>query len=244
MKKSQDIIGLPVFSIIDGKEIGQVKDLVVNPDEGSIEFLLVNDENWYVGAKVLPFRAVLGIGQDAVTTESENQLQNISDSSNASTLLQKAIKIKGNRILTRTGNLVGVVTEFSVDDNSGKVLSVDFNGIVDSSAPGMLTAAQIVTFGRDVLVINDKFEGSEAAEPVKPAETEPPAAQESGAKETDASRLFVEKQKQFLLGKVITRDVKDDQGNVLLAEGTVVDAETLQIAEANGKLVELSQNTK
>ena len=32
MKKSQEIIGLPVFSIMDGKKIGQVKDLVINPE--------------------------------------------------------------------------------------------------------------------------------------------------------------------------------------------------------------------
>jgi sporulation protein YlmC with PRC-barrel domain len=40
MKKSQEIIGLPVFSIMDEKKIGQVKDLVINPEEGKIVDLM------------------------------------------------------------------------------------------------------------------------------------------------------------------------------------------------------------
>ncbi len=74
MKKSQEIIGLPVFSVVDGREVGQVKDLVINPEEGVVEYVLVNGGSWYVGARVLPYRAVLGIGAHAVTTESETQL--------------------------------------------------------------------------------------------------------------------------------------------------------------------------
>ena len=56
MKKSQEIIGLPVFSVVDGREVGQVKDLVINPEEGVVEYVLVNGGSWYVGARVLPYR--------------------------------------------------------------------------------------------------------------------------------------------------------------------------------------------
>ena len=43
MKKRQEIIGLPVYSIIDGIKVGQVQDLVVNPEEGRVDFVLVNN---------------------------------------------------------------------------------------------------------------------------------------------------------------------------------------------------------
>jgi len=46
MKKTQEIIGLPVFAILDGKKIGQVKDLVINPEEGKVDFILVSNRNW------------------------------------------------------------------------------------------------------------------------------------------------------------------------------------------------------
>jgi uncharacterized protein YrrD len=36
MKKSIDIIGLPVVSIMDGQELGAVKSFVINAAEGSV----------------------------------------------------------------------------------------------------------------------------------------------------------------------------------------------------------------
>ncbi|MGE5371976.1 MAG: PRC-barrel domain-containing protein [Solirubrobacterales bacterium] len=253
MKKSQEIIGLPVFSIVDGKEVGQVKDLVVNPEEGAIDFLLVNGGNWYVGARVLPFRAVLGIGQHAVTTESESNLTNLNESASANAMLQRGIKVKGTKVLTRKGNLVGVVAEYDLDENTGKVNSLELKGLEEVTAPGTLTAAHVLTFGKDVLVIDERaLGGGPDKTPERPAPVEVPTpaaapiapAAAPAAKESDAARLFVERQKQFLLGKKVTRDVKDDQGNLLIAEGTIVDDGVLEIAEATGKMVELSQNAK
>lgn len=250
MKKSQEIVGLPVFSIVDGKEVGQVKDLVVNPEEGAIEFLLVNGGNWYVGARVLPFRAVLGIGKHAVTTESEGQLVSLNESSSANALLQRGIKVKGNKVLTRKGNLVGVVSEYEIDENTGKVSSLDLKSMDDEAVHSTITANNVLTFGKDVLVIEDRAvekgpdRGTESnAGAAIPAESGE-AQGVSDAKESDAAKLFVERQKQFLMGKKVTRDVKDDQGNVLIAEGTTVDDQVLVIAENSGKLVELSQNAK
>jgi uncharacterized protein YrrD len=245
MKKSQDIIGLPVFSIIDGKEVGQVKDLVINPDEGAIEFLMVNSGNWYVGAQVLPFRSVAGIGQHAVTTESEGQLVNLNESANAAALLQRGIKVKGTKVLTRKGNLVGVISEYEVDENTGRIASLEFRNLDGNSGSGLIKAGQVLTYGKDVLVVEDKVdqapltESAEPEIPVKPIEDTATVV-----KENEATRLFIERQKQFLLGKRVTRDVKNDEGTILIPEGTIIDDQILNTAEINGKLVELSQNAK
>ncbi|MGE5422551.1 MAG: PRC-barrel domain-containing protein [Ignavibacteriales bacterium] len=242
MKKSLDIIGLPIFTIADGKEIGQIKDLIVNPDQGSIEFLLVHDASWYVGAKILPFSAIIGIGKYGVTTESESRLLSINESSPALALIQNGVKIKGTRILTRTGDLVGLINEFEVDEETGKVARLEYEGT--DGTPSIIEAEQVVTFGKDVLVVEQEIEHSVTVEPIKLVGESGLISMEDSVKETDASRLFVKRQKQLLLGKVIARDVKDDSGGVILAEGTVVNNETLKVAESNGKLVELSQNTR
>lgn len=242
MKKSLDIIGLPIFTIADGKERGQIKDLIVNPDEGSIEYLLVHDASWYVGAKILPFGAIIGIGKYGVTTESETRLLSINESSPALALIQNGVKIKGTRILTRTGDLVGVINEFEVDEETGKVARLEYEET--DGIPGIIEGEQVLTFGKDVLVVDQEFERSVTVEPIKPVGESGLISMEDSVKETDASRLFVKRQKQLLLGKVIAKDVKDDSGGVILAEGTVVNNDTLKVAESNGKLVELSQNTR
>jgi 2-keto-3-deoxy-6-phosphogluconate aldolase len=47
-----------------------------------------------------------------------------------------------------------------------------------------------------------------------------------------------------LIGKKVIQDIRDASGEILIAEGTVVTEEILNLAEINGKFVELSQCAK
>ena len=58
MKKSADILRLPVISISEGKQVGTVKDLVIDAAQGAVVALVVDDGSWYLGAKVIPFNAI------------------------------------------------------------------------------------------------------------------------------------------------------------------------------------------
>ncbi|MGI6487939.1 MAG: PRC-barrel domain-containing protein [Syntrophothermaceae bacterium] len=240
MKKSQEIIGLPVFSVVDGREVGQVKDLVINPEEGVVEYVLVNGGSWYVGARVLPYRAVLGIGAHAVTTESETQLTNLNESSNANALLERSIKVKGTKVLTRKGNLIGVVSEYEVDENTGKITGLEFRAMEGDSEITAIQASQVLTFGKDVIVVQERL----GSDPNSFQKADESRSETGVAAESDAARLFIEKQKQFLLGKKLMQDIKDDEGNILIAAGTEIDDHVLEVAEVSGRLNDLGQNAK
>ena len=54
MKKSADILRLPVISISEGKQVGTVKDLVIDAAQGAVVALVIDDGSWYLGAKILP----------------------------------------------------------------------------------------------------------------------------------------------------------------------------------------------
>ncbi|HHV15064.1 MAG TPA: photosystem reaction center subunit H [Gelria sp.] len=241
MKKSQEIIGLPVFSILDGKKIGQVKDLVINPEEGKLDFILVSNGSWYVGARVLPYKAVMGIGEHAVTTESENLLSNIGDTSSAANLLQRNIVIKGNRVLTDKGNLIGVISEYEVDELSGKIVRLEYKTAVDESKTDIVEAADVLTYGADVIVVRENQDSS--PDPDSSSVSEDSTSEVSG-EETDGAAFFKQRQKQYLLGKKLIQDVKDDAGNILIAEGTLVTEEIINLAEQHNRFNELSQCAK
>lgn len=240
MKKSQEIIGLPVFSIVDGKKIGQVKDLVINPEEGKLDFILVSNGSWYVGARVLPYKAVMGIGEHAVTTESQNLLSNIGDNSSASTLLQRNIEIKGNRVLTNKGNLIGVISEYEVDENTGKIVRLEYKTARDESKTDIIEATDVLTFGADVIVVRENQTDTDPDGTPQPEDITPTAADG----ETDGAAFFKARQKQFLLGKKLVQDVKDASGNILIAEGTLVTEEIINLAEQHNRFTELSQCAK
>jgi len=237
MKKSQEIIGLPVFSIVDGKKLGQVEDLVINPEGGKVDFVLVRVGSGFTGVKVLPFPSVMGIGEDALTIESENQLGPINENADAFNLLQRNITVIGTRILSNQGNFIGVISEYAIDEQNGSFARLDYNSIRDESKTEVIDGADVITYGAEVVVVKAAGQSAQvqADDSMKDA-----AAQ--GA--SDSTALFKERQRQFLIGKKVIQDIKDADGSIIIPEGTVVTEETCNLAESKGKFVELSQCAK
>jgi uncharacterized protein YrrD len=259
MKKTQEIIGLPVFSVLDGKKIGQVKDLVINPEEGKVDFILVSNRNWYDGARVLGYKSVMGIGEHAVTTESENLLTTINETANANKLLERHIELKGNRVLTNRGNLIGVISEYIVDEDTGAIACLEFRTAEDESKIEIIDAKQVMTYGVDVIVIKQEespevslqqkaVEAEKLVSPVAVTSVTSPEptslvapASSPPAGSSDGAAFFKQKQRQFLLGKRLIQDIKDAIGNVLIAQETVITEEILDLAERNNRFIELTQ---
>jgi uncharacterized protein YrrD len=174
MKKTQDIVGLSVFSVVDGRQVGQVKDLVINPEEGKVEYLLVSDGSWYAGARVLPFEKVMGIGEHAVTTESETNIASITDAAKANDLLKRNVELKNNRLLTDKGDIIGKVTEYELDENSGIITRLYFQR-ADETGVEELDAQQVLTYGADVVVVKYQIAANKTKDTIIPIKAKVPA---------------------------------------------------------------------
>ena len=76
MKKSVEILGLPIISITEGRELGSSKSLLIDAQNGSVAALIIEDEDWLRGVKLLPYDSVIAIGDDTIKiTNSENILK-------------------------------------------------------------------------------------------------------------------------------------------------------------------------
>ena len=69
MKKAQEIIGLPIITISDGMEAGRVKDVIINADKGTIDFVTVDNGVQTLSAGVISTSDIVGIGEYALTIE-------------------------------------------------------------------------------------------------------------------------------------------------------------------------------
>ena len=56
------------------------------------------------------------------------------------------------------------------------------------------------------------------------------------------ARIFEERQKKYLTGRRVTKDLTDEAGNIIVEEGTVIDEGIIELVKAKGKMVELSMN--
>ena len=131
MKKSIEIIGLPVISITEGRELGMSKTLLIDSKNGTIAAITIEDEDWYRGVKLLPYSSVIAIGEDAVTVTNSENILTLEDAGDYEAMMDANIKIIGTKAITKSGTIQGKVVEIYVGDN-GKIWGMESFGF---SAP-------------------------------------------------------------------------------------------------------------
>lgn len=244
MKQSKEVLGMPIISIMDGKDIGKVKNFVINPDLRGIEFLIVQNDQWEFGIKAIPFKLVEGLGDYAVTIETEGSVIDLADIPVANELLSKNIQIKGSRIITKKGRLLGQVAEYFFSEETGKIIGcvLEQDGVTK-----VLPEESVLTFGKDIMVVAEEadktlvnqseFLSSQNSDQQEeaPALVEAPVLDEV----VDAELLMLE-------GKTLTSDFYDEEGNLILEEGGAISMSFLEKVKAMGrnKMVELSLKVK
>ena len=259
MKKTSEIVGLPIISLVDGGEIGTVGSLVINAADGAIAAIVVNDGKSYRGAKLVHFKDILGIGESALTIEQKAVIRQIDQVPNLEKLLEANINILNTKILTKKGQIKGTVVEVYFDTDTGKI--VELHAKNDAGTDFTISADRIYTLGEAITVVVGDNESSDkvavvsttketpvAATPapvVQPVETAPPAVEdktEDNGEANNAMQKFEERQKKFLVGKTATRNINADNGTVIINQGEEVTEETIQKAKLAGKFVELSMS--
>ncbi|WP_418792041.1 PRC-barrel domain-containing protein [Phosphitispora sp. TUW77] len=261
MKRSEELLGLSVISIEDGKELGTVSDLIINPDNGLVQYLVVDNGLRYLGIKVLPFRLIEGVGEDAVTIQNSSCIVDLGDEPEIDGLLEKNVRVKGTKVLTRKGKLIGTVSEILVDeDGEGRIDSCEMTPLDDTGSKEIIPSEKIITFGKDVLIIDQLSEASGSLQHVSGIAAEPEVTPVKNAEETnvetlpaqkvdtmeqsEAGKLFEERQRKYLLGRKVSKRIESETGETIAEEGDVITEELMDKAKTAGKFSELSMNTR
>ncbi len=246
MKKTQQIIGLPVIEVSTGSQLGTVSGIVVNPDQGALECLLLERERWYGEMRALPFGAVLGVGEFAVTVISGSDVFPVSAKKELISMLERDVPLIKAGVMTRSGKLVGAVREYYVDHQSGKIKGCQVT--VESGDEFIVPGDKVMTYGSRFIIIEDGYNDylikelpGAAGKEVFGAAAEPEAAGRSTASE-DPVDLFEARQRQYLSGKKATRRITGTGGQVIVEEGGVITEEIIEKALAMDKYIELTMN--
>lgn len=157
MKTAQQIIGLPVVSIFDGNEIGKVKNVIINASKGTIDFFEIDSGIRELAGGVIPAERVLGIGEYALTIQQPDDISDIVKIPAAIELMQKNITVRGTRVLTRRGSLLGETGDIYINENDYNITGVDFIPADSESGSGIIPRSSIITFGKNLLVVQDDF---------------------------------------------------------------------------------------
>jgi len=311
MKKSVEILGLPIISITEGRELGVSKTLLIDAKNGTVAATTIEDADWYRGVKLIPYESVIAIGDDAVTITNSENILTLDAAGDYEALLDENIRIIDTKAITKSGTIQGKVTELYIGDD-GKIEKCEITA-PDGTTSDIATD-QISIFGKQVTVIDPTGEKKNnvmaqapaapkvaPAAPATPAEPEAPKAEEApkapeapkaaepavkaeeapkaeapkeevkpepkkeapkaapaaskaepkkeapkadAAKQAAADKASEERHRRFLLGKKAARDIKMDNGIVIVEAGQDITEEVLQKAKLANKFIELSMNVQ
>ena len=151
MKKSVEILGLPIISITEGRELGISKSLLIDANNGVVAAITIEDDEWYRGVKLIPYESVIAIGEDAVTiTHSENILK-LDEAGDYERFLIENIRVIGTKAITKKGRIQGTISEVFIGEG-GKIEQCEITAPDGSTTT--VDAAHISKFGKQVTVVD------------------------------------------------------------------------------------------
>ena len=174
MKKSVDILGLPVISITEGRELGMSKTLLIDAPNRVVAAITIEDEDWYRGVKLIPYDNVIAVGEDAVTINNSENILTLDAAGDFETLLDDNIRVIGTKAITRSGVIQGTISEIFIGDD-GSIEKCEITAPEGSTTE--VTADQVSIFGKEVTVISPEGDAGKksdaAAAPAASAVTAP-----------------------------------------------------------------------
>lgn len=163
MRKSRQFLSLPVVSLEEGKEIGRIRGLVINPQTAEVAALIVQRSGLFAEQKVIPYPRVTSVGNNALTIQKVANAEKLTSLPQIVNLIKEQVQLRGARIITEGGTALGYVEEFLVAPETGKIMAFEVSGRFKEGflkGKATLPAKEVRTIGKDVLVVRNGAEAT------------------------------------------------------------------------------------
>jgi uncharacterized protein YrrD len=158
LRRSQDIIGLPIIHVNTGKKLGVVRDLLFDQNQQA-QGLLVEEKGWMKRGKYLPAHAIHSLGEDAVIINRVEDIQPLdSHTEQWVRLVTGPSRLKGRTVLMADGSQLGLVEEVYLDPHLGTLWGYElsegfFNDLMEGRK--VIRPQTPLTWGKDVLIADE-----------------------------------------------------------------------------------------
>lgn len=227
MRKGKSVIGLKVISEADGTNLGNVKDLVFDHGSDQVLALLLSEKDLFglIDAQIVPWEQIHSFGPDAVVVQSSASRIKAGEHARVNGIMNRNTALSGTRIYTTEGQDLGTLADMYFDENTGRIEGYEVSGgFVSDTISGKqyLPMPRELSLGKDVALVPPEVASElEAQKREEPggltASTNSLTEKVSGALETakekvsdtyaNIAQASVEKQREFVIGKVASRDV-------------------------------------
>ena len=255
MRKGKTVIGKPILAYDEGLRVGEVRDVVLSADNAAVVGLIAEEGGLFESSKIAPMEEINSFGRDAVVVRSTASIQSAGQLPAIKAILDRKQSLLGTRVFTETGDEQGAVNDIYFDERSGRVTAMEISGgrVSDlTNGTRHLPVDEIVRVGPDVLYVRPETaqqleaqQGgltgavSDAGDRAKGAASKA-SAKASGMRDQASDAAAEASPEDRLIGQRSGRDVEDDTGAVLVANGQRISATDVERTKAAGKLPELT----
>lgn len=156
MRSSQDVIGLPVYAISSGKQVGNVRDLLFDTHQ-QLFGLLVESRGWMMRRRYTPANRIVSFGFDAVTVDSEYALEPLEKAHEKVVgVCSGKHKLRGLPVMTVTGSELGRLENVYFLEEVGTLIGYELtDGFITDLREGRKTlrSTESLTWGDDALIV-------------------------------------------------------------------------------------------
>lgn len=111
---AKSITGLPIRSLQDGTKLGEISELVIDPLNGKLLALLVN-QKFLGGPKIISLKEIRQAGTSMIIVDSSYSIAEPDEIIRVKEVLDQKIRIIENNVVTESGQKLGKVKDYSVD---------------------------------------------------------------------------------------------------------------------------------
>lgn len=150
MRRTREIVGLPVLDIQSGDQIGWVQDMVFNDGEDKVVGVLLEGGHFFQSTKGIPRQAIAAVGKDALTVH-----QKTVEDLNGTRWSDKV----GNEVYTQGGDARGTIEDVFLDDSVEKMVGFEVSdGLFADLFHGRGTILQnhVMVDGKDILIVDNQ----------------------------------------------------------------------------------------
>ncbi len=151
MRFGRQVLGLPVVDLNKGEEIGEVVDVIFNPELVELSGVIIESkqERYFI-----PYQGIYSLGEDAVTIEKKEVITNF-EFGQESLVDQERGEIMDSKVITSTGEDLGMVKDIVWDDE-GRLIGYQLtDGLVQDILEGreILVLDDNITYGKDAIIV-------------------------------------------------------------------------------------------
>lgn len=121
MKKAKDILNLPIILLDTGESRYSVKDVLFSREKRRILGFLIDEGGWFKGAKILLYKDINNIGQDAIMVEKKEYILSSTKVPEVEKILEEKYKLLHMEVFDIEGNRVGHIEDITFNEENGKI---------------------------------------------------------------------------------------------------------------------------